>query len=90
MILSALLHFPLTTKLGLSLTHFLHTNIGRYCDRQDDWQEMIIDNWNRFIHPEEVIFHVGDLALGKKDKLEGLAALLNVRLHLCRVFRRIG
>jgi hypothetical protein len=51
---------------------------------------MIIDNRNRFIQPEEVIFHVGDLALGKKDKLEGLAALLNVQLHLCRVFRRIG
>jgi calcineurin-like phosphoesterase family protein len=74
------------TKPGSPPTHFFHTNI----DRKDGWQEMVIYNWNRFIHPEEVIFHVADLALGKKDKLEGLAALLNVRLHLCRVFRRIG
>jgi calcineurin-like phosphoesterase family protein len=68
----------------ISDTHFFHANIGRYCDRPDGWQEKIIENWNRLIHPEEVVFHVGDLALGKKENLEGLAALLNGRLYLMR------
>jgi calcineurin-like phosphoesterase family protein len=85
MILSALPHFPIDDQTWIiSDTHFFHTNIGRYCDRPDGWQEMIIENWNRFIHPEEVVFHLGDLALGKKDDLEGLAALLNGRLYLMR------
>ncbi len=36
------------------------------------------------INPEEVVFHVGDLALGKKEDLEVLASLLNGRLYLMR------
>ncbi|OGO35374.1 MAG: hypothetical protein A2W35_01160 [Chloroflexi bacterium RBG_16_57_11] len=66
----------------ISDTHFFHENIGRYCNRPDGWQEMITENWNRLIHPEEIVFHVGDLALGKKEKIEGLAPLLNGRLYL--------
>jgi calcineurin-like phosphoesterase family protein len=68
----------------ISDTHFFHENIGRYCDRPDGWQEMIIDNWNRLIQPEEVVFHVGDLALGRRENIEGLAPLLNGRLYLMR------
>jgi calcineurin-like phosphoesterase family protein len=68
----------------ISDTHFFHKNIGRYCDRPDGWQEMIIDNWNRLIQPEEVVFHVGDLALGRMENIEGLAPLLNGRLYLMR------
>lgn len=68
----------------ISDTHFFHVNIGSYCDRPDGWQERIIENWNRLIHPDEVVFHVGDLALGKKKALEGLTPLLNGRLYLMR------
>jgi calcineurin-like phosphoesterase family protein len=68
----------------ISDTHFFHENIGRYCDRPDGWQETIIENWNRLIQPEEIVFHVGDLALGKKENIEGLAPLLNGRLYLMR------
>lgn len=25
-------------------THFFHENIGRYCDRSDGWQDLIIAN----------------------------------------------
>lgn len=77
MMLSPLLHFPFDDQTWIiSDTHFFHTNIGQYCDRPDGWQETIIENWNRYINPEEVVFHVGDLALGKKDDLEVLASLL--------------
>jgi hypothetical protein len=31
-----------------------------------------------------MVFHIGDLALGKKENLEGLAPLLNGRLYLLR------
>ncbi len=45
---------------------------------------MIINNWNRLIQPEEIVFHVGDLALGKKENAEGLVPQLNGRLYLMR------
>ncbi len=77
--------FPLDDSTWIiSDTHFFHQNIGRYCDRPDGWQEMIIDNWNRLIQPEEIVFHVGDLALGRRKNIEGLAPLLNGRLYLMR------
>ena len=50
----------------ISDTHFFHANIGQYCSRPDDWQDLIIENWNCFIQPDEIVFHLGDLALGKK------------------------
>lgn len=63
-------------------THFFHANIGQYCDRPDGWQDLIIENWNRFIQPGEVVFHLGDLALGKKEDTEALVPLLNGKLYL--------
>ena len=65
-------------------THFFHTNIGQYCSRPDCWQDLIIDNWNHFIQPEDVVFHLGDLALGKKEDAETLVPLLNGKIYLMR------
>jgi calcineurin-like phosphoesterase family protein len=70
--------------MSASVTHFFHENIGRYCDRPDGWHETIIANWNRLIQPEEIVFHVGDLALGKRDNLVGLVPLLFGKLYLMR------
>ena len=65
-------------------THFFHANIGRYCSRPDGWQDLIIENWNHFIQPEDVVFHLGDLALGKKEDTETLVPLLNGKVYLMR------
>jgi calcineurin-like phosphoesterase family protein len=45
---------------------------------------MIVENWNRLIQPEEIVFHVGDLALGKRENIEGLVHLLTGKLYLMR------
>lgn len=85
MMMPALPHFPFDDQTWtISDTHFFHANIGRYCDRPAGWQETIIENWNQFIQSDEIVFHVGDLALGKRENLEGLAPLLNGRLYLLR------
>ena len=68
----------------ISDTHFFHENIGRYCNRPNDWQDMIIENWNRLISPEEVVFHLGDFALGKKSNFEWLVSNLNGKILLIR------
>jgi calcineurin-like phosphoesterase family protein len=83
MMLSPMSHFPFDDQTWIiSDTHFFHANIGRYCERPDGWQEMIIENWNRFIQPEDVVFHIGDLVLGRKDNLESLAFLLKGQIYL--------
>jgi len=65
-------------------THFFHANIGQYCDRPEDWQDLILENWNRLIQPGDIVFHLGDLALGKKEDTEALVPLLNGKLYLMR------
>jgi len=65
-------------------THFFHANIGQYCNRPDGWQDLIIKNWNCFIQPGDTVFHLGDLALGKKEDTEALVPLLNGQLYLIR------
>jgi calcineurin-like phosphoesterase family protein len=52
----------------ISDTHFLHENIGRYCSRPDNWQELITKNWNDLVSPDETILHLGDFALGNKNQ----------------------
>ena len=68
----------------ISDTHFFHANIGLYCSRPDNWQDLIIKNWNHWIRPDDMVFHLGDLVLGKKEYGETLVPLLNGKLHLMR------
>jgi calcineurin-like phosphoesterase family protein len=66
----------------ISDTHFFHENIGRYCNRPENWQELIINNWNNLISQKDTVFHLGDFALGKKVNFELLTGILNGRLFL--------
>lgn len=73
----------------ISDTHFFHTpvrlwreNIGRYCSRPDNWQELIIKNWNDRVIPGDIVLHLGDFALGKKAHFELLTGILNGKLLL--------
>jgi len=66
----------------ISDTHFFHENIGRYCSRPKNWQELIIKNWNDLVSPDETVLHLGDFALGNKSNFDLLAGMLNGRLFL--------
>ncbi|HBG75214.1 MAG: hypothetical protein A2X25_12815 [Chloroflexi bacterium GWB2_49_20] len=68
----------------ISDTHFFHENIGNYCSRPENWQDVIIKNWNVLISRDEQVLHLGDFALGKKSNFELLTNLLNGKLFLIR------
>jgi calcineurin-like phosphoesterase family protein len=68
----------------ISDTHFFHENIGQYCSRPDGWQDLIVKSWNLWIRPDDIVFHLGDLALGKKEYAEALIPQLNGKLYLMR------
>lgn len=48
-------------------THFFHKNIIKYCDRPfDNIQEMndaLVENWNRVVPKDGIVFHLGDVSL---------------------------
>jgi calcineurin-like phosphoesterase family protein len=68
----------------ISDTHFFHVNVGRYCNRPDNWQELIIKNWNSNISPEETVLHLGDFSFGKKSNFDILTEMLNGKMILIR------
>ncbi len=68
----------------ISDTHFFHENIGRYCNRPENWQELIIKNWNDLISPDETILHLGDFSFGKRSNLDILTEQLHGKIILIR------
>lgn len=75
------------TTWWTSDTHFSHANIIKYCDRPfRDVQEMneaLIEKWNSTVAPDDVVYHLGDLALGQAiERQIALTARLQGRKHL--------
>ena len=52
-------------------THFNHNNIIQYCDRPfksvGEMNAIMIYNWNRKVQPTDIIYMLGDFALGKRE-----------------------
>ncbi len=67
-------------------THFNHTNIIKYCDRPfnnvEKMNEKIIDNWNKVISVDDIVFHLGDFGLGNFDELKKIFDRLNGKKFL--------
>jgi len=68
----------------ISDTHFFHENIGRYCNRPENWQELIIKNWNDLISPCETVLHLGDFSFGKRSNFDLLIEQLHGKIILIR------
>lgn len=68
-------------------THFGHKNIIKYCDRPfadvEEMDRVMTLKWNAIVAPDDVVFHLGDVALGtiaeslpKVAKLNGFKYLI--------------
>jgi calcineurin-like phosphoesterase family protein len=68
----------------ISDTHFFHESIGRYCNRPENWQELIIKNWNDLIFPGETVLHLGDFSFGKRSNFDTLTETLHGKIILIR------
>lgn len=73
-------------KWFTSDTHFGHANILKYCNRPfssvEHMNEVMIHNWNSVVSPDDDVYHMGDVALGKIAESLPLVGLLNGRKHL--------
>ena len=61
----------------ISDTHFLHDNIIKYCNRPDNFNELIIKNWKNTINNDDTIFHLGDVACGFTGRENELKQIIN-------------
>jgi len=61
------------TVFFTSDTHFGHTNIIQYCARPfsdvDHMNEMLIKAWNDRVQPGDIVYHLGDFSMGKKENV---------------------
>lgn len=67
-------------------THFNHGKIIEYCNRPfsdvEEMNEKIIENWNSVVGKNDIVWHLGDFALGDKKKIPELVNRLNGRINL--------
>ena len=61
--------------------HFLHANIIKYCNRPfistDEMNYKIIRNWNSVVKKDDIIFCLGDFALGRETDCTEILKQLN-------------
>ena len=67
-------------------THFNHSNIIKYCNRPfkdiDEMNNTIINNWNRVVDKDDIVYHLGDVLLG--DDIKSFLNRLNGKIYLIR------
>lgn len=47
-----------------------------------DMNEAIISNWNSVVGPDDVVWHLGDFALGNRNRIPEIVSRLNGKKHL--------
>lgn len=65
--------------------HFFHENIKKYEDRPNNFNEIIVSNWNKIIKQEDTVIVLGDIIFNKNknERLKPLMEILNGRKILC-------
>lgn len=72
----------------ISDTHFNHKNILNFKNDADvktrpefndldHMNEIIIDNWNNTVHPDDIVYHLGDVYFGSNEKADLILKRLN-------------
>jgi calcineurin-like phosphoesterase family protein len=63
--------------------HFFHRRIIQYSNRPfesvEDMNEQMIQRWNKQVKKDDIVYHLGDFAFGKIDKIENILKSLNGR-----------
>lgn len=67
-------------------THFRHERIKKFENRPEDFDKVIIDNWNKVVSDDDLVIHLGDVIFGmdKDANLRLIMDQLKGKKILCR------
>ena len=69
-------------------THFGHANVIKYCNRPfetpDQMDEVLIENWNSRIGPQDMVFFLGDFSFTKPERTKEVLKELNGNITLIK------
>ena len=65
-------------------THWGHQKIIEYCNRPDNYDQLIINHWKAIVAPQDIIYHLGDVIWGNKQKLTEIMSDLPGRKFLIK------
>ena len=65
-------------------SHFRHKMVAglRGFDSIDEHDQVLVDNWNAVVKPDDFVWHLGDVGLGNELGVLACASHLNGRKHL--------
>jgi len=76
----------------VSDTHFGHANMLKFTDEKGDpvrkfkdvteMNEIMINNWNNTVSPEDTVYHLGDVYFGSQQSADRTLSRLNGRKRL--------
>ena len=70
----------------ISDTHFGHANVIKYSSRPfadvQDMDAAMIDRWNSVVTKDDNVYHLGDFAFHKVERIEEILKQLNGKKHL--------
>jgi len=70
----------------VSDTHFDHGRIIELCDRPfrdvNEMNNTLIENWNKVVKPNDMVYHLGDFSFSKEQRIESLVRQLNGKIIL--------
>ena len=73
---------------GGYLIHWKHTNVIKYSNRPfssiEEHDEILIQNWNKYVKKQDRIYHLGDFCLSNKTNTLNIRKRLNGQIHLIR------
>lgn len=67
-------------------THFNHEKILQFSQRPfasvREMNEILIENWNKVVGKEDIVFHLGDFSVGRGEAWTEIGSRLNGHIHL--------
>lgn len=49
-------------------THFNHTKMIEYCNRPENFEDIIIENILKVVKDDDILIHLGDICIGKDEE----------------------
>lgn len=72
-------------------SHWGHNNILQFCKSRaalwptiEDHDEGLIDLWNKTVSPKDMVFHLGDFAFARRERIEEIVGRLNGKIILIK------